>query len=175
MIIRLIISSPYFFDRNVNRENFMNFLGIVYYNYLKTLIFIHDRECGYNVNALLCGKSESLSYGSGIQWQVDWTCTHRIVSMTSWFDFFLWMYTKNIFYEHAPTNRKDMMNMNNLQEHTMRCLTRKSQISKISWCYVFKPTEIILNSSFDRGVCEFLTRDTTPVHEVLREKQDNSR
>jgi len=53
--------------------------------------------------------------------------------------------------------------------------SKQSDISKIGWCYVFEPTEMILNSSFDRGVCEFLTGDTTPVHEAFREKQENSR
>jgi len=66
-IVNGYLIDPYFFDGNVNKENFMELLRDRLPQLLKN-IDLHDRKCGYTGrdNISLCGNSESLSE-SGIQ------------------------------------------------------------------------------------------------------------
>jgi len=45
---------------------------------------------------------------------------------------------------------------------------KRSDISKIGWCYVFKLTEIISNSSFNKRICKLLTGNATSVNKASR-------
>jgi len=75
-----------------------------------------------------------------------------------------------VVYKHAPIRENDGKNTSGLQEHTARCLkTVRHFENRLVLC--IQANEIILNSSFDRRVSEFLTGDTTPVKKSTHASQ----
>jgi len=110
----------------------------------------------------------------------------------SWFDFarllFMRVY-KKMWSTSMRLLKKMMERIRVICRSIPRDVSKQSDISKINVIrhfenrhYVFKPTEIILNSSFDKRICEFLTGDATPINKALmlikhskRKRQRSSR
>ncbi|CAL1678200.1 unnamed protein product [Lasius platythorax] len=113
-IINGYLIGPYFFDGNVNGENFLEFLR----NHLPQLLEDVDLHTRQRMWIQLDGAPPH--YAAIVRNYLDreyndrWIGRHgpvawppRSPDMTS-FNFFLWGYIKNV-YEHAPTTREDMM------------------------------------------------------------------
>jgi len=123
-----------------------NFSAIVYHNYLKTLIFIHDRECEQMWNGVQRGDVSLIIrvYLDG-EYNDKWIGWH---GWPSYIDFFLWGYIKNVVYEYTPTTREDVMKRIRI---ACRSISRDILLSKtvryFENSYIFK---LISNSSLQQ-------------------------